>query len=84
MTIYNVYGNMHMLSQNKDMKTNTTGTLSELQDFVTHQAAEDAVLPPSERSYQEKLVADVLGQEAPNDRAFKRLIKLYRSEKQAA
>ena len=65
------------------MKTNTTGTYADLQDFVTHQAVEDAVLPPSERKYQEELVKDVLGQEAPNDRVFKRLIKLYRSQKQA-
>jgi len=59
-------------------------TYAELQDFVTHQAAEDAVLPPGERVYQEKLVADVLGQEAPDDRAFKKLLNIYRTEKQAA
>lgn len=62
------------------MKSSTT----ELKDFVTHQAAEDAALPVSERSYQEELVADVLGQEAPNSRALKELINLYRTERQAA
>lgn len=62
------------------MKTRTT----ELQDFVTHQAAEDAALPASERRYQAKLVADVLGQEAPNDKVRNELLNLYRTEKQAA
>ena len=61
------------------MKTSTT----ELKDFVTHQAAEDAALPASERAYQEELVADVLGQEAPNSRALKELLELYHTEKQA-
>ncbi|HLG91326.1 MAG TPA: hypothetical protein VI336_04180 [Candidatus Saccharimonadales bacterium] len=60
------------------MKTST----SELKDFVTHQAAEDAVLPPTERSYQEELVADVLEQEAPNSKALKELLDLYHTEKQ--
>ena len=60
------------------MKTST----SELKDFVTHQAAEDAVLSPSERNYQEQLVADVLGQEAPNSKALKELLDLYHTEKQ--
>jgi hypothetical protein len=66
------------------MKTNTTGTLSELKDFIMHQAAEDAVLSPSERSYQEELVADVLGQEAPSNQALKQLLDLYRTQRQAA
>jgi len=65
------------------MKINTIETLNELQDFVTHQAAEDAALPSSERSYQEALVADVLGQEAPDNKTLKELLDLYRSEKQA-
>lgn len=60
------------------MKTST----SELKDFVTHQAAEDAALPPSERSYQEELVTDVLGQEAPSSKALKELLDLYHTEKQ--
>lgn len=66
------------------MKTRTTKALIELQDFVTHQAAEDAALPASERGYQAKLVADILGQEAPNSQALKELLALYRTEKQAA
>lgn len=66
------------------MKTNTTGTLTDLQDFVTHQAAEDAVLSPNERKYQEELVKDVLGQEAPNGLALKKLLELYRIKRQAA
>lgn len=58
--------------------------MSELHDFVTHQAADDAALPSSERSYQEKLVADVLGQEAPSGKALKELLDLYRTEKNVA
>lgn len=60
-----------------------TQTINELQDFVTIQAAEDAVLSPSERNYQAKLVTDVLEQEAPTSKAFNMLIKLYRAERQA-
>jgi hypothetical protein len=59
-------------------------TIHELRDFVTTQAAQDAVLSPSERSYQAQLVADVLKQEAPNNQAFNALLKLYRAERQAA
>lgn len=59
-------------------------TINELHDFVTTQAAEDAILPVSERSHQEKLVADVLDREAPNNRAFKELLALYRTERKAA
>jgi hypothetical protein len=61
-----------------------TSTKTDLIDFVTHQAAEDAVLPPGERSHQEALVSDVLGDEAPNNKAFKELLALYRTERQAA
>lgn len=59
-------------------------TAAELKDFVIHQAAEDAGLSPSERTYQEDLVADVLGQEAPSSKAVKELLDLYRTEKLAA
>lgn len=62
------------------MKTST----AELKDFVIHQAAEDAGLSPSERTYQEDLVADVLGQEAANSKTEKALLDLYRTEKLAA
>jgi hypothetical protein len=65
------------------MKTSTQ-TINELHDFVTNQAADDAVLSPSERSYQEKLVADVLSQEAPSKQAHKQLLELYRTQRQAA
>lgn len=74
---------MYLLTKNKNMKTNT-GTINELRGFVTDQAVEDAVLSPSERSYQEQLVADVLGQEAPNSQALKELLELYRTKRQAA
>ena len=53
------------------MKTTITQSLNELRDFVITQAAEDAALPSSELRYQEKLVADVLGQEAPNGHVSK-------------
>jgi hypothetical protein len=66
--------------KNKKMKTN----IKELQDFVTHQAAEDAVLPAGERSHQEALVSDVLGDEAPNSKSYKELLTLYRTARQAA
>ena len=59
-------------------------SLSELKDFVIHQAAEDAALPSRERNYQAELVADVLGQEAPNSKALKKLLELYRTKRQAA
>jgi hypothetical protein len=62
----------------------TAQTINELHDFVTTQAAEDAVLSPSERSYQAELVTDVLKQEAPNNQAFKKLLDLYHAERQAA
>lgn len=58
------------------MKTTT----SELKDFVIHQAAEDAVLPASERSHQEELVSDVLDQEAQNDKVRSELLDLYHAE----
>jgi hypothetical protein len=58
--------------------------IQELHDFVTTQAAEDAALSPSEKIYQAELVADVLKQEAPNTQAFNKLLKLYRTERQAA
>ena len=45
------------------MNTQTLDTLSELRDFVAHQAEEDAVLPIAERRYQADLVTDVLRQE---------------------
>lgn len=66
------------------MKTSAHESISELQDFVVHQAAEDAALPASERSHQEELVADVLGQEAPNNKVRNELLDLYHTEKQAA
>ncbi len=52
-------------------------SLSELQDFVRHQAAEDAVLVPSERRYQAQLVKDVLRQEHLQPNVFKSLISDY-------
>ncbi|OGL24748.1 hypothetical protein A3A68_01860 [Candidatus Saccharibacteria bacterium RIFCSPLOWO2_01_FULL_48_13] len=58
--------------------------IAELQEFVSYQAAEDAVLSPGERKYQEELVKDVLGQEAPNKQILQKLLKLYRTERQAA
>jgi hypothetical protein len=63
-----------------EMKTST----AELKDFVTHQAAEDVALSPSERSHQEELVADVLSQEAQSDKIRSELLDLYHTETQAA
>lgn len=47
--------------------------ISELKDFVRHQAAEDAVLAPVERRYQAELVKDVLMQEQLKPTVFKSL-----------
>jgi hypothetical protein len=59
------------------MKTKTNNHLSELRDFVEHQAAEDAVLPAAERRYQAQLVNDVLDQEKLRPVVFKRLFNDY-------
>jgi len=59
-------------------------TISELQDFVVTQAAEDSVLSSSEKRYQAELVADVLGQEAPSNKALKELLALYRAQRQSS
>lgn len=61
-----------------------TQTINELREFVTDQAVEDASLSSSERKYQTELVKDVLGQEAPNQKAFNMLLELYRTERQSA
>lgn len=52
-------------------------TLTELRDFVTVQAAEDAVLSRSERKYQAGIVRDVLGQEHLKPKVFNDLMKDY-------
>jgi hypothetical protein len=59
-------------------------TLTDLQNFVTTQAAENAALPSDEWKYQDELVEDVLSQDAPNAKALKDLVDLYRTERQAA
>ena len=61
-----------------------SAALIDLQNFVKNQAAVDASLPRSEIKYQEELVKDVLSQEAPNGKALKDLVALYRAEKLAA
>lgn len=61
-----------------------TSTKTDLIDFVKDQAAEDAALPANERRYQEELVADVLDQEAPNDKVRSELLDLYHAETQTA
>ncbi|MEX0881452.1 MAG: hypothetical protein WEC17_03015 [Candidatus Saccharimonadales bacterium] len=57
------------------MKTSAT----ELKDFVIHQAAEDAVLSPSERQYQEQLVNDVLRQEVQAPKKLAKLLDEYKA-----
>jgi hypothetical protein len=74
---------MHLLTPKTKTMTKTE-TINELHDFVTTQAAEDAGLSPSEKSYQTELVSDVLGQEAPSHKAFETLLDLYHTERQAA
>ena len=60
--------------------TKTAKTLSELHEFVIAQAREDAGLSSGERRYQAALVSDVLGQEAPSDKALKALKNDYFSQ----
>ncbi len=59
------------------MKTQTHELLSEIRDFVIHQAREDAVLAPDERRYQAELVSDVLGQEPLKPGVIKELLNDY-------
>jgi hypothetical protein len=59
------------------MKTQTAETLSELRDFVTTQAAEDAVLESDERLYQAELVKDVLSQESLKPKIIEELVADY-------
>lgn len=59
------------------MKTKNHDTLSELRDFVAHQAVEDAALSASERPYQKGLVRDVLAQEQLKPGVFKELVDDY-------
>ena len=59
------------------MNIATHDTLSELRNFVAHQAAEDAVLSASERRYQKELVTDVLAHEPLKPSTFKKLVNDY-------
>ena len=59
------------------MSTNTLDTLPELHQFVADQAAEDAVLSPSERAHQEEIVRDVLLHEPFKPTVVKKLFKDY-------
>ncbi len=58
-------------------KISTQDSLAELRDFVTHQAAEDAVLKPTERLYQAKVVTDVLKHEHLKPKLIKELVSDY-------
>lgn len=59
------------------MNQTITDTLSELREFVTVQAAEDAVLSASERRYQAGIVKDVLGQAHLKPNTLKSLMNDY-------
>jgi hypothetical protein len=52
-------------------------SVTELREFVTVQASEDAVLSPSERRYQADIVKDVLGQAHLKPKVFKNLMNDY-------
>lgn len=58
----------------------TRESLSELHEFVTTQAAEDAVLSPEERSYQADLVRDVLGTESLKPSVIQELVDDYSAQ----
>ena len=81
LTFRSAYGNMQLRFENikTKMKTIATQSLSELEEFVVYQAAEDAVLPDGERKYQEKLVSDVLTQEASTPKKLKELFDEYKA-----
>ena len=68
---------MSLLLKKTNMKTQTHDTISELHDFVVHQAAEDAVLPADERRYQAELVKDVLRHEPLKPKVIKELVNDY-------
>ena len=59
------------------MNTTIHETLSELKEFVAVQAAEDAVMPPSERRHQGEVVTDVIGQESLKPNVRKDLLNDY-------
>ncbi|MGZ6004750.1 MAG: hypothetical protein ACXWLH_01220 [Candidatus Saccharimonadales bacterium] len=52
-------------------------SISELKEFIRHQAAEDAVLDAAERRYQSQLVRDVLSQSHLKPNVFKSLVNDY-------
>lgn len=59
------------------MNQNATDTLSELQEFVTQQASEDADLPVGEKRHQAQVVKDVLSDQVTSPKTLKRLIDEY-------
>ena len=61
------------------MKNQTHDSISELQDFIVHQAQEDSVLPAGERRYQKELVTDVLAHEPLKPSTFNKLVNDYSS-----
>jgi hypothetical protein len=52
-------------------------SVSELKEFVRHQAAEDAVLDAGERRHQSQLVRDVLSQAHLKPSVLKSLVNDY-------
>ena len=56
---------------------NPYDSISELKDFVKHQAREDASLDAGERRYQADLVKDVLRQAGLKPNVFKSLVSDY-------
>ncbi len=66
-----------MSDKNKNMKQTKHDSISELEEFVTQQAHEDAELPIGETRHQAQVVKDVLSDEVVNQKTLNRLIDEY-------
>lgn len=68
---------MQASDKNKKMNQDATDTLTELEEFVTQQASEDADLPVGEKRHQAQVVKDVLSDQVASPKTLKRLIDEY-------
>lgn len=59
------------------MKHKHIDSLSELEEFVTQQAHDDAGLSPNEKRHQAQVVIEVLSDEVANPKTLKKLIDEY-------
>lgn len=59
------------------MKQTKHDSLSELEEFITQQAHDDAELPISEERHQTQVVKEVLSDQIANPKTLKRFIDEY-------